>query len=402
MKNKIKIMLFLMLFMLPFNVKAENEVEANMVLNCDKTKLSPEETTTCTLKINVTKGVIFDINTKISFSDNLSLDGKIVIDSEMDGDGENNHITVQPSDALGHSGLINIASFKVKANSVINGSDERILIESTEITYEQDDGLTKGLANVTKNIRITSNDNNLSNLALSSGTLSPSFSSGTTNYFATVDAPKVTISATKTDSKSTISGSTGEVSLNYEENTFRIIVTSESGSTKTYTITITRPDNRDKNNSLSSLSLNGEVIKLKSDVSEYSYEVENDVTQMRLEAVLDSAKATFDKNYGPRTVDLKEGENLIEIKIIAENEKTRTYTLNIKRKAPVIEEDPGTGDNPGDSGGNSGNETIPDSPPTGSLALYIVLAIVVISIAGLVYYFNQYQKKQVNNSNEKK
>lgn len=424
MISKIKRILVLFLFLLPFGVNADNE--ANMILSCDKTKLAPGDSTMCTLKLNVTKGNVYSLATDLNFSENLNLDGNINLNSNvMSLATTTDVIDVMSKDyvipfASTSTGTVDIATFKVKASaSINNGSDERISLTGARIgIYTGSDGdlcidadSSGGCDDATSindaftDLRIVSSVNTLSSLTISSGTLSPKFSSDTTSYSATVDAFKVTINATKTDGKSTISGNTGEVSLNYGVNTFRINVTSESGSTKTYTITITRPDNRDKNNSLSSLSLNGDVIDLKSDVSEYSYEVENDITQMRLEAILSSNKAIFVENYGSRTVELKEGTNVIEIKIKAENENIRTYTLNIKRKAVVIENTkPDADDNleggNGDSANN--NDNVPNSPTTGSLELYIVLGIVIISVVVGLYYFNQYQKKQVDNSNDEK
>lgn len=401
MINIFKKILILMLFVIPFNVKAENEVEANMVLNCDKTKLSPGATTTCTLKVNVTKGSIYDIDTRVVFSSNLSLDGEIEIASGMMGDGEENRITIQPSSGDAVTGLIDVASFKIKAsNSIIDGSNESIGVTSTDVTYDLNNGYTKQLDNVTKDIRIISNVNTLSSLTLSTGTLSPKFSSGTTNYSATVDASKVTINATKSDNSSTLSGDVGEVSLKYGVNTFNINVVSESGVTKVYTISITRPDNRDDDNSLSSLKLNDNLIELKDEQDEYSLVVENEVTELNIEAILNSDKSTFVTDFEPRVVKLNEGINKFELKVKAENETVRTYTLNVNRKGVLINDGDVSGGDDGSNtdGSNNGDKDLVDENvepiPTGSLSLYIVLGIIIISIIVGIFYYNKYQKNQ--------
>jgi len=93
--------------------------------------------------------------------------------------------------------------------------------------------------------------NTLSGLTLSSGTLSPVFSSGTTTYTASVTnaTGSITVTPTATDATSTIvvngngasaSGSSVTVNLSYGSNTLNVYVTSQSGVTKTYTTTVTR------------------------------------------------------------------------------------------------------------------------------------------------------------------
>jgi len=98
-----------------------------------------------------------------------------------------------------------------------------------------------------------SNNADLSNLALSSGTLNPAFASATTSYTAVVAAGVTSIAVTPTaaDPGATIqvngatvaSGSaSGGISLNTGENTITIAVTAQDGvTTKTYTVIVTVP-----------------------------------------------------------------------------------------------------------------------------------------------------------------
>jgi hypothetical protein len=97
-----------------------------------------------------------------------------------------------------------------------------------------------------------SNDATLSSLALSSGTLSPSFASGTTSYTASVTnaTSSITVTPTTTDGTATVkvngttvtSGSaSGNISLNVGANTITTVVTAGDGTTtQTYTVTVTR------------------------------------------------------------------------------------------------------------------------------------------------------------------
>ncbi len=103
---------------------------------------------------------------------------------------------------------------------------------------------------------ILSNDNNLTDLTLSTGILSPTFNSSTTSYTATV--PNATSSITVTPTRSNASASihvrvngggytsvnsgsaSGSLALNIGSNTVDVRVTAEDASTKTYTVTVTR------------------------------------------------------------------------------------------------------------------------------------------------------------------
>lgn len=109
-------------------------------------------------------------------------------------------------------------------------------------------GGTSGGSGVTT----ASSDNTLSSIILSSGTLSPEFSSGTTEYTTKVDysVTSLAISATPTDSKARVTSVTGNDALEVGENTVKVTVKAEDGTVKTYTITVTRrteddPENQD-------------------------------------------------------------------------------------------------------------------------------------------------------------
>ncbi|MES2063738.1 MAG: cadherin-like beta sandwich domain-containing protein [Bacteroidota bacterium] len=96
-----------------------------------------------------------------------------------------------------------------------------------------------------------SNDATLSGLSISAGTLTPSFSSGTISYTASVANANstITITATKNNASASLqinnvaatSGTGASVSLVIGDNAIPIKVTAQDGSTKIYTITVNRP-----------------------------------------------------------------------------------------------------------------------------------------------------------------
>nr|WP_294943271.1 cadherin-like beta sandwich domain-containing protein [uncultured Mucilaginibacter sp.] len=97
-----------------------------------------------------------------------------------------------------------------------------------------------------------SNDANLSAFTISSGTLSPAFAAGTVSYTASVTnaTTSITVTPTRNQANATIkvntvavnSGSaSGNLSLAIGNNTITTVVTAQDASTKTYTLTVTRP-----------------------------------------------------------------------------------------------------------------------------------------------------------------
>lgn len=82
-------------------------------------------------------------------------------------------------------------------------------------------------------------DNNLKSLSVSAGTLSPKFSAGTTSYKVNLpaNATSIEVNASANDSKASVSG-TGKKKVEPGENKINIVVTSEYGTTKTYTISV--------------------------------------------------------------------------------------------------------------------------------------------------------------------
>ncbi|MEF2783488.1 MAG: cadherin-like beta sandwich domain-containing protein [Clostridium sp.] len=84
-----------------------------------------------------------------------------------------------------------------------------------------------------------SKDNTLKSLSVSEGTLSPKFSKDTTSYKVDLpaDASSITVKATANDSKANVSGA-GKIKLSAGNNEVNIVVTSEYGTKKTYTINV--------------------------------------------------------------------------------------------------------------------------------------------------------------------
>ena len=322
MKNKLVILIGILGLMLPFKVNALN---GSVSLTCDKNKVSPGSTISCSIKGNITEEVS-SVHAEIDLGSNLTLENP-KSSQIWEGNGEGGVYDLYTDE--NKSGTFDIGTFSVKVGDIKDGASTYIGLKNVVLS---DASFNEQSFSVSKvNVRIASTINTLTGITVTDGTLN--FDENTTMYELESNSDKVTINATKKDESSKVSGATGEQTLKYGLNVFKITVTSESGSTKDYTLNITRPDNRSKVNTLKSLKVSEGSIKFKENSLSYDINVANEVTSITIDAELKDEKSSFVEGYGPRTVELKEGKNAIQIKVKAENETVKTYTVNVTRKS---------------------------------------------------------------------
>ena len=203
-----------------------------------------------------------------------------------------------------------------------------------------------------------SSDASLSALSLSSGTLSPGFTGATTRYAASVinSVSWTTVTATTnhaaasvlitpTDADANRAGD--QVNLDVGSNVISVKVTAEDGTTRTYTVTVTRaapPASSDA--SLSGLSLSGVTLTpdFASGTADYTASVANSVSSTTVTATKNHAAATVvitpadaDANAAGRQVSLTVGFTTVTVKVTAEDgATTRTYTVIVTRATAVV------------------------------------------------------------------
>ena len=231
--------------------------------------------------------------------------------------------------ASGKSGTFGILNLKFKATDSFKPG-ESTTISFTNITGATDSTrLTADNAQKTITVNIPkSDDNNLSNLKID-GTDISSFSPSKTNYdLGNTENNEINITAVAHDAKASVSG-TGMKTLNYGKNNFDIVVTAENGSTKTYTITINKQDNRSTNNYLNSLTITNAKINFNKGTLNYNIVVENKIDSINIKATPEDGKSTV---TGTGEKKLNDYLNTFSIDVTAENGSTRTYKINISRK----------------------------------------------------------------------
>lgn len=180
-----------------------------------------------------------------------------------------------------------------------------------------------------------SSDNTLKSLELYHGKkkVKLNFNPKTEVYNVQVDDDldaELTIKAVPNDEKATFTEGYGprSVDISYGYNKEYIKVLAEDGGEKTITLNINYLDNRDKDNSLLSLTINGKEVDLNSDKLEVKLTSDNKKTI--IEAIPTSEKSTV--KY--EDIELALGDNELSIEVTSEDGETEEYDVNV-----IVEED---------------------------------------------------------------
>ncbi|WP_295719297.1 cadherin-like beta sandwich domain-containing protein [Mucilaginibacter sp.] len=221
---------------------------------------------------------------------------------------------------------------------------------TTNITSQ--DGSTTKTYTVTITRTVPSADATLAGLNLSTGTLSPVFSSSTDTYTANVNyaTGSITVTPATTNANAVItvrglavvSGSGLSVALNQGSNAIPVVVTAEDGSTtKTYTLTVNRAA-ASADATLASLGINATTISpvFTAGTTSYTAVVGSSVSSITLSAFSNEPNATVlvngtapDGVTGTIDIPINAGANNIAIAVTAEDGiATRTYTVTVSKK----------------------------------------------------------------------
>ncbi|MEE3343175.1 MAG: cadherin-like beta sandwich domain-containing protein [Bacilli bacterium] len=345
-----KIYLLIILFiLLPINVKA-----ASLEFTCPKVATT-NTTINCTLKTTDSlKGIKLSIslpaeisstNIETNWNNYYKKNTSGIVATPKNQDSFNANITFKISSQATLGTKYNIRLINIEASD-----NEHNLVSIDDISSE---------------IKIVSDDNTLSNLTITNGSLSPKFNKNTTTYTATVSKDKTTVTATPSSSTAKVAGNIGEVKLNYGVNKLTITVTSELGTTKTYNLTITRPQpattkpdtpkpttpsnnnttsnktstetttttqetpTKDKDASLKSLKIKNHYIDFNPKKYTYKLNVKNNETSLEITATPNSSKAKVEIEQ-PETLEI--GKNSIIITVTAEDGTICKYELEVTRE----------------------------------------------------------------------
>ena len=178
-----------------------------------------------------------------------------------------------------------------------------------------------------------SEDNTLADLKINGTTIS-NFDTETLDYEYMVDSNNVStiiIAATANDTKSTISGSVGTLTVKSGKNIYNVVVTAEDGSIKTYSITI---NSLSYANEITSLSVNNYEISplFDADTLVYSVTIPYNVSLVTINATANEKATVVGSGI---KADLSVGANNFVIYAVSESGVDGIkYQLTVNREEP--------------------------------------------------------------------
>ena len=220
-----------------------------------------------------------------------------------------------------------------EATYIVSGNENFVTGENTvTIEVTAPDGETKKTYTLTVT-KTGSKNNNLSSLEVVGYSIIPNFHKAITFYTVEVanNIHSVVIQATTEDVNATIEG-TGFKTIETGENYFDIVVTSEEGTKKTYTILVTKEAS--DNNYLSSLYTDVGVLDPNFDKETLSYEVTVPYTTNEI-TIGGSKEDIHAVVTGFNTYPLSEGENNFSVVVTSESGLVKTYTVKVTRETVV-------------------------------------------------------------------
>jgi gliding motility-associated-like protein len=252
------------------------------------------------------------------------------------------------------------ATIKINGTTVVSGAPSgNIALNAgsntiTTIVTAQDGTTTKTYTLTVT--RAASAVATLSASAISSGTLSPAFASGTTNYTASVTSAtsSITLTPTATDATATIkvngttvaSGATsGSIALSTGANTITTVVTAQDGTTtQTYTLTVTKAVSSVATLSAAAISSGMLSPAFASGTTNYTASVTNATSSITLTPTATDATATIKVNgttvasgAASGSIALNLGANTITTVVTAQDgTTTQTYTLTVTRAVSAV------------------------------------------------------------------
>ena len=225
------------------------------------------------------------------------------------------------------------AKFNIKDITITNDGDNTN-IESVDINDK----------NVT--IRVKSNVNTLSSLKVKEGNYLSNFDSNKSEYSFNYDKNSITFTGTLTDSSAKVNG-LKSYDLKYGNNVINIEVISESGIRRVYKINVNRLDNRDKTNTLDTLTITDYKLnpEFNKNTTSYKLSVPSTTSKITINSTLTSNKSSYVGGYGNRSRNNYLKELSVSSGEFKFNKKTTEYALTVKNEVESINVSGSTEDN---------------------------------------------------------
>ena len=296
------------------------------------------ETIKCELKYMAsTTGSIKAIKGSLELSQNFTIE-RFEANSLFDNQSSNKeNLTFQHTSSDGVPVTETIVTVYLK----VNMTDSPKITDQVKLVISTIDGVPENSARIVSNVinLERKDENRLSSLTVSSGTLSPSFASDIVEYNLITDEEEITLTPTPKDTlaKAVVENSKdNKVALDYGENTVNIKVIAQDGSVNTYKLTVTRKDNRNDNAKLQLLSVDGKKIPLRENNYNYTVDVSYEIENANLLYATSSSTSTVEVTGDDK---LNVGENNITLTVTSEKGTVQKYYLTINRLSEIKSDD---------------------------------------------------------------
>lgn len=271
MKKRIYVIITFIMMILPFYVSAESTGSVN--ISCSPSTIKSGETTSCTIT-GKTDSDVSSISMGIKLSENLETVEFKPNSTWLGDDISNGKIDIYTNSGDPVKSEFTIGTLKIKAKSGVIAKDESLTLTSNVFYHDRAE---YKIPDATTSIRIPSNNNSLSSIKVNGD--GKFFDENKTSFDLTIKSETVNIAVTTKDSKAKVNID-GQQKLWYGKNTLKIEVTAEDGSKKVYTLNITRPDSRSKENYLLDFGFLNHDIKFDKNKTEYELIVENNISKI--------------------------------------------------------------------------------------------------------------------------
>lgn len=383
-KKKVRLIIFLILMVIPVKTLA-----LTLNLECNSDKITAGGSATCTISGNSDEEIT-SINATFSSKDDM-IELTSFIKNDAWSSGETNSISVQSD--TGISGDFTVGTITVTAKESITAGEYSVTISSGDVSASDSFTVENSL----------STDNTLLSLEVDSVNCLEN-NAITCDIEVERNIDTITITATPKDNAAKVSGVGTKTNLKYGLNTFVIKVTSEAGTTKEYTVNITRKDDRSTDNNLNSFKFNNYDLDFSSDKDKYFITLNNNVDKIafcssnyenddilciNFDSISYSDKATIGFVYNNKNVEvpadindvisfgnINVGNNTLLVTVTAENESKKNYTFSIDRKD------------------KDGNKVVSDDIPdvdenigTGDATIIVIIILLLTSLGVTVYFY---------------
>ncbi|MBQ3020975.1 MAG: cadherin-like beta sandwich domain-containing protein [Bacilli bacterium] len=191
--------------------------------------------------------------------------------------------------------------------------------------------------------RVSYNDNSITNskyallsndLGKDSKVLADGFNPFDMEYKIEVSSPTISVYATLTSTDSNyVSGyEPRTVNLNYGINTILIKIQNKEGKIRTYTILVTRTDDRNADNTLNDIKLSVGNINFNANVTDYKIEIPKNTKNVNVDSKISSDVAKYVEGYEPGNVTITGDTTVKLIKVMSQTGSTRTYVLTFVKE----------------------------------------------------------------------